>query len=165
VHTARLTLCLFVCGLTAASAQQAPAPNPPQPSSPPVTRNAHSTQADLAVPLCPPEFDDSLVTDGIVGKPMKGVTPPEPRFTPEAEFSKEARHLKIAEYPQGFLVILRLVVDVKGKPTDICLARSAGFGLDANAARAVRQYQFRPAKKDRKSVASRISVEVNFRWW
>jgi TonB family protein len=57
---------------------------------------------------------------------------------------------------------LSLVVDITGRPQDVCLTQSAGWGLDAKAAEAVQKYQFNPAIKDGKPVAARIVVQVKF---
>ena len=62
----------------------------------------------------------------------------------------------------NFNVIVNVVVDKKGVPHDLCLQKSSGYGLDASAAAAVRQYRFDPAKKDGGPVKSRVPVEVRF---
>jgi protein TonB len=59
--------------------------------------------------------------------------------------------------------ILKVVVGVDGRPHEICLVRSAGFGLDSHALKAVRQYQFEPATEDGKPISFRVSIEVIFR--
>jgi protein TonB len=61
-----------------------------------------------------------------------------------------------------FVAHLSLVVDITGKPQDVCLTQSVGYGLDAKAAEAVQEYQFNPAIKDGKPVAARIVVQVKF---
>ncbi len=76
-----------------------------------------------------------------------------------AEFSDEARRLKSGRFEVDF----SLIVDVKGWPQDVCLTKSAGYGLDANAAGAVRRYGFKPATKDGKRVPARVSIEIFFR--
>ena len=86
------------------------------------------------------------------------VSAPKGVFTPDPEYSEEARKAKY----QG-TVVLWLVVDPSGKPRDIKVARSLGMGLDQKAIEAVRQWKFDPAKKDGQPVAVQINVEVNFR--
>jgi protein TonB len=101
-----------------------------------------------------------------VGKDLDGVTPPKAKFTPEAKFSDEARKAaRKMRFKSLFSAIslISLVVDVAGNPQNICLKKPAGFGLDAQAAKAVRQYRFEPAVKDGKPVPMRLTVEVNFR--
>jgi len=150
---------------TASLAQQSAPATPAQPVSvaaAPV-RDTHSNSDDLAVPLCPAKFEDSLATDGIAGQLRKeGVTPPEVLHSPEAEFSNEARKLRRKGQELDFVVILGLVVGTDGAPQNVCVSRSAGYGLDAKAAEAVRQYEFAPATKDGKPVSARIHIEVNF---
>ena len=87
-----------------------------------------------------------------------GVSAPKPIFTPDPEYSEEARK---ARY-QG-TCILWLVVGIDGRTRDIKIARSLGLGLDEKAIEAVKQWKFEPAKKDGKVVAVRIDVEVTFR--
>jgi TonB family protein len=56
-----------------------------------------------------------------------------------------------------------LIVDAEGNPRDIRVLRGLGFGLDAKAIDAVRQWRFAPAKKDGKPVNVQVNVEVAFR--
>jgi TonB family protein len=95
---------------------------------------------------------------GIYTPGIGGVTQPVPIFTPEAEFSDEARRQKY----QGVCMI-SLIVDAQGKPQSPRVVRRLGMGLDEKALDAVLRYRFRPAKKDGKPVAVRMTVEVNFR--
>jgi TonB family protein len=87
-----------------------------------------------------------------------GVSAPRALFTPDPEYSEEARKAKY----QG-TVVLWLVVDQNGRPQNIKVARSLGMGLDQKAMDAVRQWKFEPAMKDGRPVAVQINVEVNFR--
>lgn len=95
---------------------------------------------------------------GNVYMPGGGVSNPVPIYTPEPEFSDEARRAKY----QG-LCMISVVVDAHGYPQDARVVRHLGMGLDERALAAVRQYRFKPARKDGKPVAVRITVEVNFR--
>ena len=89
----------------------------------------------------------------------KNVTAPVPLFTPEAEFSDEARRAKY----QG-VCIVGLIVDVHGDPQNVHVVRALGMGLDEKALEAVRKYKFKPAMKDNKTpVPVAVNVEVNFR--
>jgi TonB family protein len=158
---AKWFLVTLIFAVSAACSRQQNTPcEATQPESAAHVRDLHSTTADLAVPLCPVKFDDSLATDGIAGWGDKQVILPLLRYQPEAEFSDEARRLKRKGQTLSFKVVIGLVVDASGKPQDVCLTRSAGYGLDANAAKAVQRYQFEPATKDGKPVAYRISVQV-----
>ena len=87
-----------------------------------------------------------------------GVSQPIPIFTPEAEFSDEARRQKY----QGVCVI-SVIIDAQGNPQSPHVVRALGMGLDEKALAAVMRYRLKPAKKDGKPVAVRMTVEVNFR--
>ncbi len=116
------------------------------------------------MPLCPATFNDSLATDGIAGKDDKTVAHPIPTYQPAAEFSDEARRQgKGKQGIRHFEADVSFVVDTAGKPQNVCLTQSAGWGLDAKAAEAVQKYQFKPATEDGKPVAARLTVRVDFR--
>lgn len=87
-----------------------------------------------------------------------GDTPPRTINNVNAEFSEEARRDRF----EG-VVIVSLVVNEEGLPTDLLVERAAGHGLDEKALEAVRQYRFKPAMRAGKSVAVRIRVEISFR--
>jgi protein TonB len=87
-----------------------------------------------------------------------GVSAPTLLFSPEPEYSEEARKAKF----QG-TVKLALVVDERGNPTQIKVITPLGLGLDQKAIEAVQKWKFKPGMKDGKPVAVQASVEVNFR--
>jgi protein TonB len=101
---------------------------------------------------------DRGINGGIYTPGIGGVSNPVPLFTPEAEFSDEARRAKF----QGVCVI-SVIVDSRGYPQDPRVLQPLGMGLDEKALEAVRKYRFKPAKKDGKPVPVRITVEVDFR--
>ena len=96
--------------------------------------------------------------DGVYG-PTDGVTFPElvrevpPRYTPGA---LQAR-------VEG-LVLLQAVVNRDGTVGDVRVTRSLDrvFGLDDEAVRTVKQWQFRPGRKDGKPVAVVVPIELRF---
>jgi periplasmic protein TonB len=87
-----------------------------------------------------------------------GVSAPKAIYTPDPEYSEEARKAKF----QGTCV-LWLVVGPDGRPRDIKVQRTLGLGLDEKAIEAVKNWRFEPAMKDNKPVAVQINVEVSFR--
>lgn len=87
-----------------------------------------------------------------------GVSAPKAVYSPDPDYSEEARKAKY----QG-TVVLWLVVGSDGKPHDIRVQRALGMGLDQKAIEAVREWRFEPAKKDGQPVPVMINVEVNFR--
>jgi len=86
-----------------------------------------------------------------------GISAPTTISSPDPDYTEEARRAK----KQG-TCILWLIVDSSGHPRDIRVARGLGFGLDAKAIEAVKQWRFQPALKDGKPVDVQISVEVDF---
>jgi TonB family protein len=94
---------------------------------------------------------------GGVYKVGGGISAPQAISAPDPDYTEEARKAK----KQGTCV-LWLVVDSAGKPRDLKVVRGLGFGLDAKALDAVRQWRFQPALKDGKPVDVQISVEVEF---
>jgi len=86
-----------------------------------------------------------------------GVSAPKAIYSPDPEYSEEARKVK-----HMGTVVLWLVVEKDGKPRDIRVARTLGLGLDEKAIEAVKTWRFEPAYKDGKPVAVSINVEVNF---
>jgi periplasmic protein TonB len=87
-----------------------------------------------------------------------GVSGPRLTYSPDPEYSEEARKAKF----QGTCV-LWVVVGADGRPRDIRVARTLGLGLDEKAIEAVKTWKFEPGRKDDKPVATMINVEVTFR--
>ena len=96
--------------------------------------------------------------EGIYWPGRDGVTRPVPIFTPEAEFSDEARRHK----HQGACTV-SVIIDAHGVPRDPHIVQPIGMGLDEKALEAVMRYRFKPAEKRGRPVAARIAVVVNFR--
>jgi TonB family protein len=87
-----------------------------------------------------------------------GVSTPIPIYKVEPEYSEEARKAKF----QG-TVVLQIVIDERGNPTNFKVVRPLGLGLDEKAIEAVQKWRFRPGMKEGKAVAVLATVEVNFR--
>jgi protein TonB len=85
------------------------------------------------------------------------VSAPRLIYQVDPEFSEEARKAKF----QGE-VLVSLVVDATGRPTQVKVIRPVGMGLDEKAMEAVRQYKFAPAKKGGTAVPVLLNVAVNF---
>jgi periplasmic protein TonB len=94
---------------------------------------------------------------GGVYRPGRGVTPPRPIYSPEPEFSEEARKAKY----QGTCTLM-IVVDTDGKPTNLRVVNSLGMGLDEKALETVRNWRFEPGMKDGHPVKVEVAVEVDF---
>jgi TonB family protein len=115
---------------------------------------------DAPVQACPANFNFHPEKDGVykVGGDVKA---PKVKHTVPAELSNEAK-TKGAFTQFTAVSKVSFVVDAQGVPQDICVLRPAGYGLDEEAAKAVRQYRFDPARKGGAPVAARVSIEVGF---
>ncbi|MGC2697567.1 MAG: energy transducer TonB [Candidatus Angelobacter sp.] len=87
-----------------------------------------------------------------------GVSMPRAIYSPEPEFSEEARRVK----HQGEVTLLA-TIGADGVPRNLIVVRSLGMGLDEKALEAVRTWRFEPAKKNGRPVAVQMNVIVNFR--
>lgn len=86
------------------------------------------------------------------------VSAPTPIYSPDPEFSDEARRAKY----QGVCMV-SLIVDAQGNPQNIHVVQTLGMGLDEKAIEAVQKWKFKPAMKDgRTPVPVMITVEVDF---
>jgi TonB family protein len=132
-------------------------PNLPEPTA--TARSAHSSKADMAIPMCAVPLNDGPKTNGVVVIGRNGAKPPKLVRSVKPQLSGEAARLEGA---RRNLVLLSGVVGVDGNLKDVCLVKSVGYGLDAKAANAVRQYKFDPGTKDGKPVPTRITIEVDF---
>ena len=110
-------------------------------------RPLHSRDADSS----PQEPVDGVYRAG------RGVSPPHPTYSPEPEFSEQARNVGY----EG-VCVLELVVDAEGMPQNIRVTHAAGMGLDEKAIEAVQKWRFRPGMKGDTAVAVRINVETSF---
>jgi TonB family protein len=77
---------------------------------------------------------------------------------PPPEYPEALRTLRIAGD-----VVLRVIVDEKGKPLVADIAEPVGFGLDQAAIDIIhKSWEFEPAKKDGKPVKVYFRIRVNF---
>jgi protein TonB len=86
-----------------------------------------------------------------------GVSPPRPIYSPDPDYSDEARKAKY----QG-VVTLNVVVGADGRVHDASVARSLGMGLDEKAKEKVMTWRFDPATREGKPVPVLVSIEVSF---
>lgn len=86
-----------------------------------------------------------------------GATKPVPIFTPEAEYSDEARRNRF----QGS-ELLRILIDEKGNVIDAEVLRPLGMGLDENAKKAVMTWRFKPSLLAGKPVKYQQTVAMDF---
>lgn len=86
-----------------------------------------------------------------------GVSMPRAIYSPEPEFSEEARRVK----RQGEVTLLT-TIGADGLPRNLTVVRSLGMGLDEKALETVRTWRFDPARKDGRPVAVQMNIIVNF---
>ncbi len=86
-----------------------------------------------------------------------GVTMPKVLQQVQPEYSEEARKAKW----QGS-VRVSLVVDEKGKATNVTVVTPLGLGLDEKAVEAVKKWVFAPGTKDGKPVPVMAQIEITF---
>ncbi len=97
--------------------------------------------------------------DSTVYTPGSGVSLPQATRQVKAGYTEEAKANRI----EG-TVLLEVVVLADGAIGDVKVARSLDtiYGLDANAVKAMKRWQFKPGTKDGKPVAVRVHVEMTF---
>ena len=88
----------------------------------------------------------------------KGMTAPKVLHKIEPAYTKQAKDAKI----EG-TVVLDVEVHPDGRAHNMRVERSLDPGLDQKALEAVKQWEFRPGKKDGKPVAVAATIEINFR--
>ena len=76
----------------------------------------------------------------------------------EPTYSPEAQTLQTTG-----VVHLSVVIETDGTPSSAQLIEGIGFGLDEQAAKAVKEWRFNPGAKDGKSVRVRARVDVDFK--
>jgi protein TonB len=86
-----------------------------------------------------------------------GIQPPKVLYEVDPLFSEEARRAKFSGNVEVYLI-----VDEKGRPTHVRVARGVGMGLDQKAVEAVEQYRFKPGTQNGKPVKVEMYVDVDF---
>ena len=76
----------------------------------------------------------------------------------DPEYSQAARAAQVSG-----MVVLQLVVTAEGKPAQIKLIKSAGYGLDEQSVKAVKQWTFIPGIRHGKPTPMYATVEVTFK--
>jgi TonB family protein len=88
---------------------------------------------------------------------VDGVSSPRAIYTPEPEFSEEARKAKY----QG-AVMIDAIIGVDGRVHNARIVRSLGMGLDEKAMEIVKVWKFDPGKKDGRPVPVQMGLEIDF---
>jgi TonB family protein len=119
---------------------------------------ASTAMAVVVEPQSPAQKSVQASAYGQIYKIGEDVTAPEVIKSIDAKFPKSAHGTK----GSSAIVLVHLIVDAGGMPRDVHIQRSYNADFDAEAVKAVKQYQFKPAMHQGKPVAVAINVEVNF---
>jgi TonB family protein len=106
----------------------------------------------------PPYIAAQLVRICAKNSPQPCATPPRAVFTPEPEYSQEARDA----HCEGTSV-LWMIIGIDGRAHHVKVARGLGHGLDENAIEAVKLWRFEPAISQGNAVPVQINIDVTFR--
>jgi TonB family protein len=93
-----------------------------------------------------------------IEKVEEGVTPPVAIYSPDPLYPDQAQKKKKREGD----VILWVVIDEQGHPSQIKVARCIGAGLDEAAVQAVSQWKFKPARRNGQPVSVSINIDITF---
>jgi TonB family protein len=126
-----------------------PAASPPFRSKPTTSRVPSRGPTPEAVATPPPT--PAPVAEGQLVDLGPDVSPPVRVSGEPAEYPARARHLR-----QYGTVVVDLIVDETGVPTELHVVQSAGSILDDTVVKAIRTWRFEPARKD--------GVKVKVRW-
>jgi TonB family protein len=126
-----------------------------------VPAQATAAQQPAPVVLAKPEQPwppAGVIRLGKDGPPL-GVRYPIPVSQPKPLYTVDARRAKI----QG-AVWLEAIVDANGKVGEVRVARSLDreFGLDDEAVRTLKTWQFKPATRDGTAIPALVDVEITF---
>jgi TonB family protein len=155
MRTSPFVLVLLASSAAAIMAQQT------SPASTPAYKPAEQA-GTVPAPTCPATFDFHPEVDGVynIGGDIKA---PKLKHYVAAKWSNEAKTRGAFNPFKPDPSAVSFVVDTQGVPQDVCILKPAGYGLDAEAAKAVWQYRFQPATKaDGTPVAVRVSIHVAF---
>ena len=149
IFAALILLSSFACAQTQGASSVLPDPQPR--SSAPAKQVTGEFNTE---PRAAGNFDDTPALEKI----GHGVSAPVPIKTPQAKYSREARKKKI----EG-VCLVKIIVDIQGKPQNPKVTRPIGYGLDETAVDAIKKYRFKPAMKDGYPVPVEMAIEVHFR--
>jgi protein TonB len=145
-------------------------PVEPEPYVPPETPSvAQQAVVDVPLPEIPPM---TTPVETITVPPVAEVPPSAEPSTPAVMAAKSLSVMRRVEpvYPPASrrldekgVVGLRVLVDERGRPREVQVAKSSGFDrLDEAAVTAVRRWQFSPAMQESRAVTAWTRVNVVF---
>jgi TonB family protein len=87
-----------------------------------------------------------------------GVTPP--KLIYKVDVVADSNHTAAELFGTDCKVVVGMIVDKTGKPSDLKIVRSAGAGVDASVLAAVSQYRFTPGMVSNQPIATPLNLEV-----
>ncbi len=92
-----------------------------------------------------------------IDKIEEDVTPPVAIYSPDPVYPSEAqRKNRVGD------VILWVVIDEQGHPSQIKVARCLGAGFDEAAIQAVSRWKFKPARRNGQPVSVQLNIDITF---
>jgi TonB family protein len=102
----------------------------------------YGQSSEEAIPICDGPNWGAHPASYEVHKVVKGITSPKATYSPDPEYSDEARREKYMS-----LIYVGGTVDPEGGFTDLCVTQAAGDGLDQKALDEVRTWKFEPRER------------------
>lgn len=136
----------------------------PQTQKAPSSKTYKPSSSNLTHVASCPKFSESP-EEGVYYNVADVSTPPTPLLFVAVGLTKagqQAYKNNLFKDPNDVVSRISVAVDAKGVPHNACLARSAGFDLDDQAADAALQYRFNPARKEGKAVTMRVLIEIRY---
>jgi TonB family protein len=85
-------------------------------------------------------------------------TPPRAIYSPDVEYTDQARDAKL----EGVCVV-RLMIGVDGKPTSVAVMKKIGMGMDEKVVETLKTWRFEPARRNGKPVPARLDMSMQFK--
>lgn len=125
----------------------------------PSSINASSFEARLSMPVEPgqPAASDF---DSVPSTPVRvstGIIPPEIISTVEIQADNDVMWRATG---LDKTVVVSMVVDKSGKPSNLKISKSAGEELDENVLASVSKYRFKPGRLNNEPTAVEVNLEV-----
>jgi TonB family protein len=114
-------------------------------------QEARAVRAPLLAQMAGERVEIEALPISEVSRPPELIERTEPEYTEEAFIGRT----------QGSVGI-HVEIDTEGIPRNLQVVRPLGLGLDEQALAALKQWRFRPARKDGAAVACRVIYEINF---
>ena len=108
------------------------------------------------------ERSDVLTSDALANLPSCGEKNPPPCATPPRLVDAPSPSFTAWPEDKSGVCVLSAIVELNGKTSNIRVVKSLSVGQDRLAIEAVKKWKFKPALKDGKPVAVRISLEVRY---